>query len=394
MANTFTATIPTIMAEALDVLRESAATLSAVNVDYGSQAAEPGDTITIPKPIAQTAAAVTPSNTPPANTDTTTATVTIALNKWQKTDFQMSDKDAKEIDAGNFRRTQAGEAVRALANKIDQDLLDEATSDSGTYNHFGTAGTTPFASEALLATVWQKGARAELRKANAPFGPDIFVMVDEDAEGELTSLTQFTDADRTGSTMGILEGAIGRKLGANWIVNQNARSFTGGTLSDGTSKAALVNGAVAADATTMAIDETSLTGTLVDGDVFTVANVTGYFMVTNGTLTAAANAIAAVNFTPAAPTGGFADDAQITFAADHVVNLAFHRNAFALVTRPVNDSRVPGAQNGLTEIITDPNTGIQLRLKITEEYYQTTWRWDVLYGVKCIRPELSARILG
>jgi len=393
MANSFTNIIPTIMAEGLEVLRESCATLSAVNTGYSAEAREIGDTITIPVPVAQSVAAVSPSNTPPANTDVTPTTVTIALDQWNKTDFHLTNKEELEIAAGGFINTQAGESVRALANEIDSDLLGQATVDAGVYNHIGTAGTTPFASEATFQTNWQKGARKLLRQGLARFGPDIFCVIDEDAEGNLASLVQFTDADRRGDTEGMIEGEIGRKMGSTWLVNQNVKTFTGGTLSNGTGKLANVNGAVAAAATTMAIDETTLTGTLVDGDVFTVASVTGYFMVTNGPQTAASNAIATVNFTPAAPTGGFADDAVVTFAADHVVNLAFHRNAFALAFAPIQETGLDGG-SAITETITDPVSGVTLRLKITEEYYQTTWRWDVLYGVKCVRPELACRILG
>ena len=393
MANSFTNIIPTIMAEGLEVLRESCATLSAVNTGYSAEAREIGDTITIPVPVAQSVAAVSPSNTPPANTDVTPTTVTVALDQWNKTDFHLTNKEELEIAAGGFVNTQAGEAVRALANEIDADLLGQATVDSGVYNHVGTAGTTPFASESAFQSAWQKGARKLLRQGLARFGPDIYCVIDEDAEGNLGSLAQFTDADRRGDDRGMLEGEIGRKMGATWLVNQNTRTFTGGTLTNGSGKLANVNGAVAAGATTMAVDESSLSGTLVDGDVFTVASVSGYFLVTNGTLTASGNAIAAVNFTPAAPTGGFADNAVVTFAGDHVVNMAFHSNAFALAFSPIQDSGLAGG-SGITETITAPVSGVTLRLKITEEYYQTTWRWDVLNGVKCVRPELACRILG
>ena len=143
MANSFTNIIPTIMAEGLEVLRESCATLSAVNTGYSAEAREIGDTITIPVPVAKSVAAVSPSNTPPANTDVTPTTVTVALDQWNKTDFHLTNKEELEIAAGGFVNTQAGEAVRALANEIDADLLGQATVDSGVYNHVGTAGTTP-----------------------------------------------------------------------------------------------------------------------------------------------------------------------------------------------------------------------------------------------------------
>ena len=396
MANSYTALIPTILTEALEVLRESAATIGAVNQGYSNDAKSVGDTITIPVPVAQTAAAVTPSNSAPANTDQTPTTVVVKLDHWQKTDFQMSDKDAREIENGRYRNTQSAESVRALANKVDTDLFassyDAVDNTNGVAQHVGTAGTTPFATEATLATVWQKGARKLMNTALA-LKQDRYVVVDEDAEGNLGSLTMFTDADRRGDASGIIEGEIGRKLGATWLMNQNVPTFTGGTLSDGTSKAALINGAVAADATTMAIDETTLTGTLLTGDVFTVASVTGYFMVTNGTLTAAANALAGINFYPAAPTGGFGDNAAVTFAADHVLNMAFHKNAFALAFAPAErEDRFSGGN--IIESIQDPQTGLTLELEISREYKQTTWRFSVLYGVSCPRPELACRIMG
>ena len=396
MANTYTALIPTILSEALEVLRESAATITAVNQGYSASAQSVGNSITIPVPVSQTAAAVTPSNSAPANTDQTPTTVSVNLAHWQKTDFQMADKDAREIERGRYKNTQSAEAVRALANKIDADLFasahDAVDNTNGVAQHIGTAGTTPFATEALLATAWQKGARKLLNQGLARSG-DRFVVVDEDAEGNLGSLALFTDADRRGDQGGVIEGEIGRKLGATWLMNQNVPTFTGGTLTDGSNKAALINGAVAAGATTMAIDESSLSGTLVTGDVFTVASVTGYFMVTNGTLTAASNALAGINFYPAAPTGGFGDNAAVTFAGDHVLNMAFHKNAFALAFAPAEQP--DGFSGGnIIERMTDPQTGITLELEVSREYKQTTWRFSVLYGVACPRPELACRILG
>lgn len=394
MANTYTALIPKIMTEALAVLRETAASVTAVNSSYEADARKPGSSITIPVPVAQNVAAVTPANSAPSNTDQTPTTVSIALNHWFKTDFQMSDKDAREIENGRYRNTQSAESVRALANKIDADLFSSAydmvDNTQGVANHVGTAGTTPFASAAALATGWQKGARKLLNRGLAPMA-NRFIVMDEDAEGNAGSLDLFTKANESGSAENTIEGTIGRKLGATWLMNQNVPTFTGGTLTNGSGKLAKVDGAVSADATTMAIDETSLTGTLVKGDVFTVAGDSGYYVCT-GDDTAAANAIAAVGFYPAC-VDGFADDAVVTFAADHTLNLAFHRNAFGLVMAPAEQP--DGFTGGnIVERVTDPVTGVTLQLEVTREYFQTTWRFSMLYGVACVRPQLACRILG
>jgi len=45
-------------------------------------------------------------------------------------------------------------------------------------------------------------------------------------------------------------------------------------------------------------------------------------------------------------------------------------------------------------VVTDQVSGIPIRVKVTEEYYQRTYRLDVMYGVKTIRPEYAARIAG
>ena len=85
-----------------------------------------------------------------------------------------------------------------------------------------------------------------------------------------------------------------------------------GTLSNGTGMLAKVN-----DATytvgdfTVDIDDTSLTGTVVAGDIFTVAGDAQQYVVTAGA-TASGNAIAGMAFTPASKVA-WADDAVITF---------------------------------------------------------------------------------
>ena len=93
-------------------------------------------------------------------------------------------------------------------------------------------------------------------------------------------------------------------------------------------------------------------------------------------------------FTPTSKVA-WADDAAVTFIASHTANMAFHRDAFALVTAPLDDG---GLGNVMS--IQDPVTGLVLRLEQRRDYKQTTWEFDILYGVKTVRPELAARILG
>ena len=83
--------------------------------------------------------------------------------------------------------------------------------------------------------------------------------------------------------------------------------------------------------------------------------------------------------------------AAVTFKASHVVNLAFHRDAFALAMRPLMGST---ATNPLMMSVSDPQTGITLRLELTRQYKQDRWEFDVLWGSKLVRAALATRIAG
>ncbi len=97
--------------------------------------------------------------------------------------------------------------------------------------------------------------------------------------------------------------------------NANAYYVDMGYVGSFATESPLVNGAVAAAATTMAIDGGSGTETVKKGDTFRVAGVVGVYEFTKDAV-AVSGAIAVAEFTPAAPTGGFGNDAAITFLGD------------------------------------------------------------------------------
>jgi hypothetical protein len=44
--------------------------------------------------------------------------------------------------------------------------------------------------------------------------------------------------------------------------------------------------------------------------------------------------------------------------------------------------------------MTDPVTGITLRLELTRQYKQDRWELDLLWGSKLVRAALAARLAG
>jgi hypothetical protein len=44
--------------------------------------------------------------------------------------------------------------------------------------------------------------------------------------------------------------------------------------------------------------------------------------------------------------------------------------------------------------VTDPETGLSMRLEISRQYKQTVWEFDVLWGVEMVRPKWVIRVAG
>jgi hypothetical protein len=161
-------------------------------------------------------------------------------------------------------------------------------------------------------------------------------------------------------------------------VKQHATGITAAT-------AVKVNGAVAAGATTIAIDGTTLTGKLVYGDVLQIGGKS--YVVTADSAVAAANAISNIAVYPALPA--VVDNADVTLIGSHTANLAFNPNAFAFVTRPLV------APQGVQSYVTSYN-GVSLRVVrgYDMKYKKEMLSMDVLYGYKTMYPELACRYLG
>ena len=381
MANTVTNIIPKIVARGLLALREMARMPSLVNRDIEDEARRFGQTVDVPLSSAITATNVAPGPTPPANVDTTISTVPVPLDQWKESPFYLTDKEMREIDASaNFIPMQTSEAVRALANAMDSYILSLYT---GVYNAVGAAATTPFASNTQVARDARKKLNAGLALTNARH-----MVLDVDAEANASDLALFKQADQSGGQEGIREGEIGRKLGYDWWLDQNIPTHTAGTFT-GT---IVTSGAAAVGATsiTLATGASEAIAALV-GDIIVFAGDTQQYVLT-AALTVGASSTGAAAIDPplkVAQSGGEAVTAPI---ATHVVNLAFQRDAFAFASRPLLDTDVTGGN--LIQSISDPLTGVTLRLEVSRQHKQTKWSFDILYGAALIRPELASRVMG
>jgi hypothetical protein len=370
MANDLTAVIPKLLAQGLLALRENAVTAMTVNRGYEALAGERGSTIDVPIPSAIAAVPVVPGNVAPDPGDLNPTSVPIVMDKWDEASFQLSDKDQMEVMNGTIPM-QASEAIKSLVNSIDQSILNEYKRVFGAH---GTPGSTPFVGDTTDVTETRKILQQQL----APQDPRWF-MVDVDAEANALNLRAFQDASWVGSAETVTNGTWDRRFGFGWAVNQNLPTHTAGTADDYT-----VTGANAIGATTLAVTSAANNGTFLEGDIIRIAGDDQTYVVTQDELGAPAASISIQPALRVATTGAEA----ITVEPSHAVNLAYHRDAFALAMRPLTVDH-PEAMSQM-----DPVSGLSLRLEVVREHKRTRLSFDALWGVRCVRPELAARLMG
>ena len=387
MPNSLSHVIPQLLAQGLQTLRENSIMPLLVNRGYEKQAGEKGSTVKVPIPASVAVKDVAPSANPATSGDLAPTSVEITLDQWKEAPFTMTDKDMMEVMNGFFPM-QAAEAIKALANYVDQDILSVAY--KGIYGVSGVAGTTPFSVSTKEAT----NARTVLTNQLCPLGDRRFVM-NADAEGNALNLRAFNDMNFAVSAADILAGKLAPKLGFSWFMDQNVREHVVGSLGGSSAGTpTLVNGVNAVGASTLNVTVgSSVNMSLKEGDIIRKAGDSQTYVVTAATAATAA-ASKAIPISPplkVATTGNEEITLEGAGLISYPVNLAFHRDAIAFASRPLAAQSVA---NGNIFAAVDPLSGLTLRVEVTRQNKQDRWSFDILYGRKLIRAALGCRVHG
>lgn len=370
MANTFI-TIQEIARTTLPRLIENLVFPNLVYKDYsGDFSRNLGDTIQVRKPVVLEAKEFDQAVGTTAQ-DIKETSVPVTLDKIATVDVEITAiQGATNIN--DLSRQFLEPAAVALAQKINSDGL-ELYKDIPYIG--GAAGTTPSALSDLA------DMRKLLNANKVPVSPR-YALWDTAADAKLVTIPAIVNAEKSGSTLALREGSLGRVMGLDNYMSQAVKVHTTGITA---ATAVKVNGAVTAGATALAIDGTTLTGKLVRGDVLTIGGKN--YVVTEDTADAASNAIAFVKVYPA--LSAVADNAEVTLTGSHTANLGFHPSAFAFVTRPLVKP------SGVDSYVTSYN-GVSLRVVkgYNMTYKKETLSMDVLYGYKTMYPELAVRYCG
>lgn len=268
-------------------------------------------------------------------------------------------------------------AVPALASHIQNKLLQLY---KDVYSWTGASGTTPDGLDDLAGAA---------QKLDEQYAPDDMrsAVFNPAAVAKFRQLDSLVEVDKSGWTEGLRRGNLGAVYGMDLYGIQTIPTHVAG----GYTALADVKIAGTAGAKTAVLTSTAgaSTAKLEAGDLI---QITGYgqYVVTAQTASASSGVVT-VSIEPALKETHTAT--AVTFpdvsARGHVANLAFHRNAFALVSKPL---WLPGDK----EAAYASWNGISVRVV---KGYDMTYKkdvisFDVLYGVKTLDNRLATRILG
>lgn len=341
--------------------------------------------------------------------DVVEGSVALTVDKQKGVDFAFSSKELT-LNIKELSERVIKPAMVQLANQIDADVMALYKQIP---NWVGTPGQT------VNGYVDFAQAPERLDEYAVPTDDRAAVLSPADHWGLLGSQTSLYIQDAAKGAY--RNGSLGMIGGVDTYMAQNVPTHTVGALG-GTP---LVKGANQVSAyvdvkstmtQALATDgwSTSVAGVLKAGDVFTIDGVYAVNPVTKATLpflkqfsvvsdvSSDGSGNATLTIYPAIiTTGAFqnvsaapADNAAITVmgtaATGYRQNLVFHKNAFALAVVPM--VKPPGA----VDVARESYKGTSVRLI---PFYNgsndvSTFRLDVLYGVKAIDPRLATRLSG
>jgi hypothetical protein len=341
------------------------------------------------------------------------ALVPVTVDKFKKVVFAVGSADLT-LKIEDARTRYIIPAMQELAQQVESDLADTY---KNVYNFVGTPGTTP-ATQAVV-----NAAKQKLDELGVP-AAERYAYYDPAAANALATALASVFPESI-AKVAIEQAMIRRYSGFDIFMNQSLKSHTTGTYTTGSTP--LVNGAnqntlyenVKNTDTQSLITDGWAASTLVlkEGDVFTLAEVyavnrrtresTGVLaqFVVRADATSDGSGNATLSISPPIITSGPyqtvtaapADGAVLTpvtgtEATAYRQNLAFHRNAITLVTVPLD---VSGNENG-AKVATEKYKGISIRVirQFNALSAKTTYRFDILYGIKVQNAGFAVRTTG
>ena len=384
--NTLTGLVPTIY-EALDIVsRELVGFIPAVGQDLNANRAALNQVIRSPVTPALTSSNTTPSNVPPDYTGQAIGTVDISITKSKNVAFGFQGEEVLSLSnspivppISTTKRDMIAQAVRTLVNEVEVDLAALARQSS---RAFGTAGTTPFATAADMTDLAQ--CLKILQDNGAPMVDLRAVLNTTTSANVRGKQSQLFRVNEAGTSDLLRSGTIGRLM--NFDVGESAGLST---FTKGTGAATYTTTAAGFAVGTTVIPLITGSGTVLGGDVVTVAGDPNKYIVTVGIAAPGSITIQGPGLRQAIPAAATA----LTVGNNYTPNCFFHKGAFQLVARaPALPDEGDMAIDRM--LIVDPKSGLPLEFSIYPGYRQVRYEVALAWGVATIAGRHAAMLLS
>jgi len=406
---------PSLIAkEALMQLENNLVMASQVHREYRKEfTGGVGDTVSIRKPVKF----YTADGASRVNQDVEEKSTSITIDQRKHVSWEFATQDLT-LSVEEYSERYIKPAMITLANTVDSSLYGLY---SKVWNSVGTPGTTP----ADFAAV----ASAAQRLDEMAVGSDMRSMMLTPAARYAVAGNQLTlDSVGTKGTSAYEKARLGEIAMFSTFSSQNVQNHTvgiktGTPLVNGANQNVTYANATGANTQMLVTDgwTNSVTGIVKAGDIITIAGVyavnpvpdegtTGktvmrylqQFTVIADANSGAMTGPATLTISPAIITSGPfqtvsaapADNAAITVlgtaSTAYPQNLGFHKNAFALVTVPLE------MPDGAAFKARESHNGLSVRVVKDYDIAEDVdiIRLDILYGVKAIYPDLAVRLWG
>lgn len=409
MANTIIT--PTVIAkEALMQLENSLVIGNNVHRDYKKEFVKVGSSVNIRKPVKF----YTADGATRVNQDVEESNTSVTVDQRKHVSWKFSTQDLT-LSVEEYSQRYIKPAMITLANTVDKSL---AGLYKDVWNHVGTPGTTP----ANFAALGLAGQRLDEMSVGDDMRKGILNPAAAWSVASSQTALYMQDKAKTAYEKAKLAEIAGFDLYKSQNVLNHTVGAHGGTpLVNGGSQNTTYAASGGANAQNLVTDGwTASTAVLKEGDVFTIAGVyavnpvpgegtTGKTVmpylqefVVNSDATSDGTGNATISISPAIITSGPyqtvdaapADNAAITVrgtaSTAYAQNLMYHKNAFALVTCPLE------MPDGAAFKAIESDNGLSVR--VVKDYDIDTdediIRLDILYGIKTIYPDLASRLTG
>lgn len=382
--NVLTGLIPDLFAGLNVVSREMVGFIPSVTRNVSAERAAKDQNITYPVAPSLSSQNIVPAMSSAEPPDVTVGYGQMTISKSKAVEFGFVGEEYVGLNNGaGYNQIQAdlfAEALRVLVNEVEADIAQEAAVNA--CRAFGTAGTTPFASDLSDSAF----VNQILDDNGAPMTGRSLV-INSAAKARLQSLGQLTKVNEAGDRMTLRDGMLGDIHGAMIKASGQVK-----TLTKGTAASATTNTAGYAFGATVITLASAGTGTILAGDYITFAGDTNKYLVVSGD----ADVSGGGSITLAAPGLRIAigtSATAITVVGTSARNILFPQSAIHLVTRA--PALVGGRDAAIDSMMmTDPRSGISFDVRVYAGDHKLKFQVGLAWGQKAVKRQHIAALLG